>query len=164
MSGGGKSSSYKSAVNITSSMQGVFVAAAKGYAGSGDSVDTDLSLDEFMETVSLELEKPDLSNIGHPLYRPFMARRFGYNMGNPASCNLAYDSVSGKYHAFIQLQEGMRVLATATYDLIDEFHLVRGNTIAIYDITMGVMRLFMIQSIEESDTGISLSLLDVLGG
>lgn len=165
MSGGkGGKSSYKSPLSLSISVQGVFIGAIRGYAAATEPRGADIALDEFIETVKIETEKADLSNIGHPNYRPFMARRFGYNLGTPERGNLAYDNVTGKYHAFLQLQEGMRVLASARYSLIDEYKLNQGDTINIEDITMGVRRLFFIEAIEETESGVDLTLIDVLGG
>lgn len=165
MGGGGKSkSTYKNPYQITTSVQGVFIGAIKGYANVGDLTGVDLAIDEFMETVRIESEKANLSNIGHPLYRPYLNRRFGFNVGLPARQGLAYDNVSTRYLALRQLEEEGRVFASATYNLMDEFDIDVGDTIAIEDITMGVRRLFLVEGITESDQGVELNLLDVLGG
>jgi len=163
--GGGKGkSSYKNPVSISVSVQGVYVGAVKGYSGVGDVTTSDLSLDQFLETVRLETQKADLSNLGHPLYRPFTVRRFGYDIGVPEPHNLAYDAVSTMYLAFCQLQEGMRVFATGRYSLYDDFQVAVGDTITVEDISMGVRRLFLVTGLTETPEGLELTLLDVLGG
>ena len=165
MGGGSKGkSSFKNPYSITVAVQGVFIGGIRGYANTGDLAEIDLAMDEFIETVSIEAEKGDLSNIGHPLYRPYIMRRFGYRTGLPIKENLAYDSITAKYLAMSQLEEEGRVFATATYSLIDEFNVDVGDTIAIEDITMGVRRLFLIEGMNETDSGVELTLMDVLGG
>lgn len=163
--GGGKSkSSYKNPVQITVSVQGAFLGSVKGFAAVGDPSGGDLAMDEFLETVKIEPEKSDLSNIGHPFYRPFTLRRFGHNTGLPVRHNLAYDNATGRFLAAAQLDEGMRVYVNASYDLIDDYNITVGDTICIEDITMGVRRLFLVEGLDESEGGITLNLLDVLGG
>ena len=163
--GGGKSKNkYKNPYLVTTSVQGIFLGAIRGYANVGDMNGVDLALEEFMESVAIEPEKSDLSNIGHPLYRPYVLRRFGYGIGVPVRQGLAYDNVSSKFLAMQQLEEEGRVYASASYTLIDEFKIDVGDTIAIEDITMGVRRLFLVEGMSESDTTVELTLLDVLGG
>jgi hypothetical protein len=162
--GSGKSkSSYKNPVEITVSVQGVFFGGVKGFAAVGDPEGGDLGVDEFMESVRIEPEKADLSNIGHPFYRPFTLRRFGHNVGLPERHRLAYDNLTGRYLAAAQLDEEMRVYVQASYQLIDDYDIQVGDTICIEDITMGVRRLFLVEGLNESESGIELTLLDVLG-
>lgn len=163
--GGGKGkSNYKNPVQITTSVQGAFIAAVKGFAGVGDPKGGDLAIDQFMESVHLEGETSSQSNIGHPLFRPFTLRRFGYDTGLPENNKLAYDNVSGKYLAYCQLEEGMRIYISGGYTLLDDFNIAVGDTIYIEDITMGVRRLFLVEGMSESESGIELNILDVLGG
>lgn len=163
-SGSKGKSEYRNPIQITTSIQGVFLSSVRAFAGVGDPTGGDLALDEFMESVHIEGERGDESNIGHPLFRPFTVRRFGYNTGLPEKDKLAYDNVTGRFLAYSQLLEGMRIYATATYSLMQEFGIEVGDTIAIEDITMGVRRLFLIEGSKESESGLELSLIDVLGG
>ena len=160
----GNKSQYQNPLNVACSMQGVYIGATVGYAGTGDVTSADLALDEFMEVVRIETQKSTLTNLGHPLYRPFTVRRFGYDVGKPERHNLAYDSVSTMFLAFSQLEEGMRVFASGRYTLYDDFTISVGDTIAVEDISMGVRRLFLVDGLTETPTSVELTLLDVLGG
>lgn len=165
MGGGGKSkSSYKNPIEITSMMHWVGIGAVRAYSAVNSGKGSDLDVSKFLETVPLEVETSDLSNIGHPLYRPFMVRRYGHNVGLPEESNLAYDNVNTRWWAFNQIQEGMRVVATGKLQTLDDFHIHIGDTIPFEDITMGVRRLWLIEGIQESADGIEFLLVDVLGG
>lgn len=137
----------------------VFLGAIRGYVGINKPTGEDLSYDQFLETVELTV-----ANQGHPLFRPFMVRRYGANVGLPAENMLAYDHPTARWQAYQQLEEGMRVMATATYELIDELQVQVGDTISIEDVSMGVRRLWLIEGIQETHQSVSLTLIDVLGG
>lgn len=149
---------------ITTAVKGVWVNAAKGYAGPISKHGTELNIDQFIETVRIEPELPNQDNVGHPNYKPFMLRRYGENQVNLAASNLAYDTVTGKWQAYLQLQESLRIMATGELTLIDTFSIGVGDTIAFDDMSMGVRNLFLIEGMEESPQGVKLTLIDVLGG
>ena len=164
--GGGKSgkASYRNPVNITSSMQVVAIGGVRAHAGITGTEGGDLSVDSFIESVHLETERPDLSNLGHPLYKPVMVRRVGKNVGNPIKSDVVYDNVTGKFQAFLQLQEGMRGIATGKLQLIDDIDVAVGDTLPVDDLTYGVRRLLLVEGIDESSKGLELTVIDVLGG
>lgn len=164
-SGGKQKSAYTNPVQIQTQLDAVFLGAVKGYAGlTGSAVGGDLSLDSFIEAVSLEVERADASNIGHPNYKPVMVRRHGFNRGKAEISNLAYDPATGQYAAFNQLQEGMRIIASSKLESINDYTLNVGDTIALDEVTMGSRRLWLIDGIDESDKEITFDLIDVLGG
>jgi hypothetical protein len=142
----------------------VGIAAVRGYSGINSSEGADLDITKFLEVVPIEVEKAGLTNIGHPLYKPFMVRRFGADIGLPETSNLAYDQVTAKWWSWNQLQEGIRVIAAARLSTMDDYHLNVGDTIAIEDDTFGVRRLWLIEGVSETQDGIDLLLLDVIGG
>lgn len=165
--GGGKSkSSYKNPVNITSQMQLVAIGGVRAYAGITGTEGGDLSVDSFIESVHLETERESMAStpLGHPLYKPVMVRRVGKNVGNPVKNDLVYDNVTGKFQAFLQLQEGMRGIAGGKVFLIDDINIKVGDTLPVDDLTYGVRRLLLVEGIEESSSGLELSVIDVLGG
>lgn len=162
---GGKSGGKaKTPVGLTSSVQGVFIGQIKGYATVFNPEGADLSFDQFIETAWVEPETPTRNNQGHPLYKPFMIRRFGSYVGVPFQAPLAYDAASGRFAAFSQLQEGFRITATAKYTAIDEYATDTGDTLATEDPTLGVHRLWLVEGTEETEKGITFTLVDVLGG
>ena len=167
MGGGGKSkSNYKNPVDITSQMQLVAIGAVRAYAGVTGTEGGNLSVDSFIETVRLETERDTMANspLGHPLYKPFMVRRVGQNVGKPVVNQLVYDNVTGKFQAFLQLQEGMRGMAGGKVTLIDDINVQVGDTLAVDDLTYGVRRLLLVEGLDESPAELSLDVIDVLGG
>lgn len=136
-----------------------FLGAARGYVGINKPTGEDLSFDQFLENVELTVINP-----GHPLFRPFMVRRYGANQGLPMQSALSYDHPTARWAAYQQLEEGMRVMASATYELMDELQVEVGSTISIEDLTMGVRRLWLVEGMQETHQGITLALIDVLGG
>ncbi|MCK7495099.1 MAG: hypothetical protein MZW92_31425 [Comamonadaceae bacterium] len=93
-----------------------------------------------------------------------MLRRYGANVGLPVQSPMAYDHATARWWAFQHLQEGMRVMATGTYNLLDETTVSVGETIAIEEASMGVRRMFLVDGEKETKAGVTLSLIDVIGG
>ena len=163
--GGGKSKgSYKNPIQISSLVEWVGIAAIRGYSGVNAPDGADLDINQFLVVNPIEVEKSNMGNIGHPLYRPFMARRYGTGIGKPEKSQLAYDNINATWWAWNQLEDGMRVIATAKLQTMDDFHIMVGDTIAFDDSTMGVRRLWLVEGVNEDANGVELLLIDVIGG
>lgn len=149
----------KNPARWTALNEGVFFGAVRGYAGTTAATSEDLSYEQFMETVTLVAD-----NDSHPLYKPFMIRRYGANVGLPIKSDLAYDHASAKWWAFMNLQEGMRVMATGSYSLLDDINVKVGDTIGIEESSMGLRRMFLVDGEKETMKGVTLNIIDVMGG
>ena len=55
-------------------------------------------------------------------------------------------------------------MATCRLQTFDDFTLDIGDTIPIDDTSMGVRRHWLIEGVSEDASGVSLSLIDVIGG
>lgn len=158
--GGNKGTAVKNPARWTILNESMCLGAIRGYAGVTATSSEDLSYDQFMERVELVVDKP-----GHPLFRPFMVRRYGANVGLPVQSPLAYDHATARWWAFQQLQENMRVMAAGSYTLLDELNAGVGDTIAMEDASMGVRRMFLVDGEKETKSGgVTLNIIDVIGG
>ena len=160
MSSGGSGGGAKvsNPARWSSANEGAFIGAIRGYAGVNSPQGEDLSFDQFLEQVDLTVDDD-----GHPLFRPFMIRRYGAYAGLAEENPLAYDHPTARYKAFQQLEEGMRVAAYGEYALIDELYLEVGDTVAVENISTGIRRLFLVEGISEDENGIVAQIVDVLG-
>ncbi len=161
---GSKGGSTTVPAQITTAVKGVFINAVKAYAGPVTTNIADLNLDQFISMVTTESQNEHLSNVGHPNYKPFMLRRYGERQGAIVPNTLAYDTVTGKWQAYLLLQESINIVATGEITLVDSWQIEVGDTIAIDDLSMGVRNLFLIEGKDETPKEIKFSLIDVIGG